>query len=230
MDCGADDIISLTDVHLTLQSRAGRVNILRGLDLRAAQGERLAIMGPSGAGKTTLLMLLAGLERASAGTVRVAGHDLSNLSEDGLAAFRRDNVGIVFQAFHLSPSMTALENAALSLEFSGRRDAFARAEEALLAVGLKDRLGHYPAELSGGEQQRVALARALAPGPRLLLADEPTGNLDGATGEKVMDLLFSLSAAATLVLVTHDPGLAGRCGRVARVRDGRVIDGAAAAG
>ncbi len=217
-------------MRLTLQSRAGTVNILRGVDLRAAPGERLAIMGPSGAGKTTLLMLLAGLERASSGTVRVAGHDLSALDEDGLAAFRRDNVGIVFQAFHLAPAMTALENAALSLEFAGRRDAFARAEEALVSVGLRDRLDHYPAELSGGEQQRVALARALAPGPRLLLADEPTGNLDGATGELVMDLLFSLSEAATLVLVTHDPGLAGRCGRVVRVRDGRAADGGAAAG
>ncbi|WP_300154718.1 ABC transporter ATP-binding protein [Solidesulfovibrio sp.] len=230
MDAGAGDIISLSDVRLTLQSRAGTVNILRGVDLRAAPGERLAIMGPSGAGKTTLLMLLAGLERASSGTVRVAGHDLSALDEDGLAAFRRENVGIVFQAFHLAPAMTALENAALSLEFSGRRDAFARAGEALAAVGLKDRLGHYPAELSGGEQQRVALARALAPRPRLLLADEPTGNLDGATGEMVMDLLFSLSEAATLVLVTHDPGLAGRCGRMVRVRDGRVEDGGAADG
>jgi putative ABC transport system ATP-binding protein len=230
MDAGAGDIISLSDVRLTLQSRAGTVNILRGVDLRAAPGERLAIMGPSGAGKTTLLMLLAGLERASSGTVRVAGHDLSALNEDGLAAFRRDNVGIVFQAFHLAPAMTALENAALALEFAGRRDAFARAEEALVSVGLRDRLHHYPAELSGGEQQRVALARALAPGPRLLLADEPTGNLDGATGELVMDLLFSLSEAATLVLVTHDPGLAGRCGRVVRVRDGRAADGGAAAG
>lgn len=191
-------------MHLTLQSRAGRVNILRGVDLCAAQGERLAIMGPSGAGKTTLLMLLAGLERASAGTVRVAGHDLSDLSEDGLAAFRRDNVGIVFQAFHLSPSMTALENAALSLEFSGRRDAFAQAEEALVAVGLRDRLGHYPAELSGGEQQRVALARALAPGPRLLLADEPTGNLDDALSLKVLGILRQFAAHGTAVLMaTH---------------------------
>ena len=182
-------------------------------------------MGPSGAGKTSLLMLLAGLERASSGTVRVAGHDLSALDEDALAAFRRENVGIVFQGFHLVPAMTALENAALSLEFAGRADAFDRAREALAAVGLSDRLDHFPAELSGGEQQRVALARALAPGPRLLLADEPTGNLDGATGERVMELLFSLAAGTTLVLVTHDPGLARRCGRVARLRDGRMEDG-----
>lgn len=228
MNATVEEIVSLTDVHLTLQSQAGRVNILRGVDLRAVAGERLAIMGPSGAGKTTLLMLLAGLERASSGTVRVAGHDLSALSEDALAAFRRENVGIVFQAFHLAPAMTALENAALSLEFAGRRDAFARAEEALGAVGLADRLDHYPAELSGGEQQRVALARAIAPAPRLLLADEPTGNLDGETGARIMDLLFSLSADATLVLVTHDPALAGRCGRVVKVRDGRVVDGAEA--
>ena len=228
MDTTVAEMVSLTDVRLTLQSRAGRVNILRGVDLSVAAGERLAVMGPSGAGKTTLLMLLAGLVRASSGSVRVAGHDLSTLSEDGLAAFRRENVGIVFQAFHLAPAMTALENAALSLEFAGRRDAFARATEALAAVGLSHRLHHHPAELSGGEQQRVALARAIAPAPRLLLADEPTGNLDGDTGARIMDLLFSLSAAATLVLVTHDAGLAGRCGRMVRVRDGRVVDGAAA--
>jgi len=224
----ADNMIALSDVRLTLQSRAGRVNILRGVDLAAAPGERLAVMGPSGAGKTSLLMLLAGLERATSGSVRVAGHDLSSMDEDALAAFRRENVGIVFQGFHLVPAMTALENAALSLEFAGRRDAFDRAREALADVGLSDRLDHFPAELSGGEQQRVALARALAPRPRLLLADEPTGNLDSETGLRVMDLLFSLAAGTTLVLVTHDPGLAGRCGRVARLRDGRMEDGAAA--
>ncbi|MGE4537750.1 MAG: ABC transporter ATP-binding protein [Desulfovibrio sp.] len=228
MDGPADNMIALSDVRLTLQSRAGRVNILRGVDLAAAPGERLAVMGPSGAGKTSLLMLLAGLERATSGSVRVAGHDLSAMDEDALAAFRRENVGIVFQGFHLVPAMTALENAALSLEFAGRRDAFDRAREALADVGLSDRLDHFPAELSGGEQQRVALARALAPRPRLLLADEPTGNLDSETGLRVMDLLFSLAAGTTLVLVTHDPGLAGRCGRVARLRDGRMEDGAAA--
>jgi len=215
-------MIALSNVRLTLQSQAGAVNILRGVDLSVAPGEVVAVMGPSGAGKTTLLMLLAGLERADSGTVRVAGRDLSSLSEDALAAFRRDNVGIVFQGFHLVPAMTALENAALPLELAGRRDAFDRAEVALAAVGLQDRLEHFPAQLSGGEQQRVALARALAPGPRLLLADEPTGNLDGETGARVMDLLFSLSAGTTLVLVTHDSGLAGRCGRVVRLRDGRV--------
>ncbi|EHJ47968.1 Phosphonate-transporting ATPase [Solidesulfovibrio carbinoliphilus subsp. oakridgensis] len=222
-------MIALSDVRLTLQSQAGGVNILRGVDLFAAPGEVLAVMGPSGAGKTTLLMLMAGLERASSGTVRVAGHDLAALDEDRLAAFRRDNVGIVFQGFHLVPAMTALENAALPLEFAGRADAFDRAREALAAVGLAARVDHYPSQLSGGEQQRVALARALAPKPRLLLADEPTGNLDGETGEKVMELLFSLAAGTTLVLVTHDPGLAARCGRVVRLRDGKVADGGTAA-
>ncbi len=222
MDTAGECMIALSDVRLTLQSQAGRVNILRGVNLSVGAGEALAVMGPSGAGKTTLLMLLAGLERASSGSVRVAGRDLSSMDEDALAVFRRENVGIVFQGFHLVPVMTALENAALSLEFAGRADAFERAEEALVAVGLGDRLGHFPAELSGGEQQRVALARALAPRPRLILADEPTGNLDGETGERVMELLFSLSRGTTLVLVTHDAGLAGRCGRVARLRDGRV--------
>lgn len=215
-------MISLSDVRLTLQSQAGGVNILRGVDLTAKAGEALAVTGPSGAGKTTLLMLMAGLLAPTSGVVAVAGRDLSTLNEDALAAFRRDNVGIVFQAFHLVPAMTALENVALPLEFAGRSDAFDRAAEALDAVGLSQRVTHFPAELSGGEQQRVALARALAPRPRLLLADEPTGNLDGETGERVMDLLFSLSGGMTLVLVTHDVGLAARCGRVVAVRDGRV--------
>ena len=216
-------MISLSDVRLTLQSQAGGVNILRGVDLVADAGEALAVMGPSGAGKTTLLMLMAGLLAPTSGTVTVAGQDLAAMDEDGLARFRRDNVGIVFQAFHLVPAMTALENAALPLEFAGRADAFTRAAEALDAVGLSGRTGHFPAQLSGGEQQRVALARALAPRPRLLLADEPTGNLDGETGERVMDLLFSLSGGMTLVLVTHDAGLAARCGRVVGIRDGRVV-------
>jgi putative ABC transport system ATP-binding protein len=224
MDGRTGNMIALSDVRLTLQSQAGAVNILRGVDLVVDAGEVLAVMGPSGAGKTTLLMLLAGLERADSGTVRVAGRDLTAMGEDALAAFRRENVGIVFQGFHLVPAMTALENAALPLELAGRRDAFDRAEAALGAVGLAARQDHFPAQLSGGEQQRVALARALAPGPRLLLADEPTGNLDGETGQRVMELLFSLSAGTTLVLVTHDPSLAGRCGRVVRMRDGRVTD------
>ena len=215
-------MISLSDVRLTLQSQAGGVNILRGVDFAAAAGEVAAVMGPSGAGKTTLLMLMAGLLAPTSGTVTVAGHDLTTMGEDGLARFRRDNVGIVFQAFHLVPAMTALENVALPLEFAGRADAFDRAAQALDAVGLSQRRGHFPAELSGGEQQRVALARALAPRPRLLLADEPTGNLDGETGQMVMELLFSLSGGMTLILVTHDPGLAERCGRVVHIRDGRV--------
>jgi putative ABC transport system ATP-binding protein len=215
-------MISLSDVRLTLQSQAGGVNILRGVDFAAAAGEVAAVMGPSGAGKTTLLMLMAGLLAPTSGTVTVAGHDLSTMGEDALARFRRDNVGIVFQAFHLVPAMTALENVALPLEFAGRADAFDQAAKALDAVGLSGRRGHFPAELSGGEQQRVALARALAPRPRLLLADEPTGNLDGETGQMVMELLFSLSGGMTLILVTHDPGLAERCGRVVHIRDGRV--------
>ncbi|BAH74661.1 putative ABC transporter ATP-binding protein [Solidesulfovibrio magneticus RS-1] len=215
-------MISLSDVRLTLQSQAGGVNILRGVDFAAAAGEVAAVMGPSGAGKTTLLMLMAGLLAPTSGTVTVAGQDLTAMGEDALARFRRDNVGIVFQAFHLVPAMTALENVALPLEFAGRADAFDRAAQALDAVGLSQRRGHFPAELSGGEQQRVALARALAPRPRLLLADEPTGNLDGETGQMVMELLFSLSDGMTLILVTHDPGLAERCGRVVHIRDGRV--------
>ena len=215
-------MISLSDVRLTLQSQAGGVNILRGVDFAAAAGEVAAVMGPSGAGKTTLLMLMAGLLAPTSGTVTVAGHDLTTMGEDALARFRRDNVGIVFQAFHLVPAMTALENVALPLEFAGRADAFDQAAKALDAVGLSQRRSHFPAELSGGEQQRVALARALAPRPRLLLADEPTGNLDGETGQMVMELLFSLSGGMTLILVTHDPGLAERCGRVVHIRDGRV--------
>ncbi len=220
------DMIRLTAVHLTLQSPAGPVNILNGVDLRVGAGETVSVMGPSGAGKTTLLMLAAGLERPSSGTVEVAGVDFSGLSEDGLARFRRDNVGIVFQAFHLAPTMTALENVALPLEFAGRGDAFARAAQALDAVGLFARKDHYPSQLSGGEQQRVALARAFAPRPRLLLADEPTGNLDQETGELVMDLLFSMAAenGTTLTLITHDPALARRCGRIARMRDGRLAE------
>ena len=181
----------------------------------------------AGSGKTSLLMLLAGLERASAGTVQIAGQDLGALDEDGLARFRRDHLGIVFQAFHLVPTMTALENVAMPLEFAGRADAFERAAAALAAVGLGHRGGHYPSQLSGGEQQRVALARATVAEPALLLADEPTGNLDRATGAKVMDLLFDLQArrGSTLVLITHDPALAARCGRLLHMEDGRIIEG-----
>ena len=227
-------MIHLDDVHLTLESKAGPVNILRGLTLRVAAGETVSVVGPSGSGKTTMLMLVAGLERPSAGLVRIAGRTLAELDEDALALFRRDNVGIVFQVFHLLATMTALENVAVPLEFAGRADAFDRARAGLDAVGLGHRVDHYPGQLSGGEQQRVALARAFVTEPRLLLADEPTGNLDRATGAQVMDLLFELQARAgtTLVLITHDPALAERCRRKVQLIDGRIAnaDGRPAAG
>lgn len=216
--------VRLDDVHVRLAGPAGEVNILRGVSLDVASGEAVGIVGPSGSGKSTMMMVIAGLERATGGRVSVAGHDLRALDEDGLALFRRDNVGIVFQSFHLIPTMTALENVAVPLEFAGRRDAFDRARAELEAVGLGHRVGHYPGQLSGGEQQRVALARAFAVEPRLLLADEPTGNLDRATGEHVIELLFERHArtGSTLLLITHDPALADRCDRVVRVEDGLV--------
>ena len=215
----------MRDLRLTVRADAGPVNILAGVDLDVGAGESVGIVGPSGSGKTSLLMVLAGLERATGGQVRVAGQDLSALDEDALARFRRDNVGIVFQAFHLIPTMTALENVSVPLELAGVRDAAARASESLKAVGLGHRLTHLPGQLSGGEQQRVALARAFAPRPRLLLADEPTGNLDHATGVTVMDLLFGMQARSgtTLLLITHDPALAARCDRRIRIADGRVV-------
>lgn len=211
------------DLHLTVPSAVGPVNILRGIDLCIDPGEAVGLVGPSGSGKTSLLMVLAGLERATSGSVTLAGRALSELSEDALARLRRDMIGIVFQAFHLIPTMTALENVAIPLELAGAEDALDRAREELRAVGLIHRLTHLPGQLSGGEQQRVALARAFAPAPRLLLADEPTGNLDRGTGAQVMDLLFDLRARAgtTLLLITHDPALAGRCGRIVRMDDGR---------
>ncbi|MEL6575019.1 MAG: ATP-binding cassette domain-containing protein [Pseudomonadota bacterium] len=220
-----DTLISLTGVGLTLASPAGDVEILRGIDLSVEAGERLGIVGPSGSGKSSLLMLLGGLERATAGEVRVLGEELTALDEDALARLRRDRMGVVFQSFHLIPTMTAIENVATPLELAGRADAFDRAAALLGDVGLGHREGHYPAQLSGGEQQRVALARALAPAPQLLLADEPTGNLDGKTGEAVIELLFGLSAeqGATMVMVTHAPALAERCGRVLSMADGRVV-------
>jgi putative ABC transport system ATP-binding protein len=218
-------MIRLSGVHLTLGSLAGPVHILRGIDLDVADGETVAVVGPSGSGKSTMMMVIAGLERPSAGKVEVADADLGALDEDGLALFRRDRVGIVFQNFHLVPTMTALENVAIPLEFAGRADAFSAAKAGLEAVGLGHRLDHYPAQLSGGEQQRVALARATATAPRLILADEPTGNLDGDTGAQVMDLLFQLRAklGTTLVLITHDRNLAGRCGRIVRLADGHIV-------
>jgi putative ABC transport system ATP-binding protein len=219
-------MILLDDIHLTLTSDAGAVNVLRGVSLGVADGETVSIVGPSGSGKSTMMMIMAGLERPSAGRVVVAGTDLGALDEDGLARFRRDRVGIVFQSFHLVPTMNAVENVAIPLELAGNRDAFARAEAGLDAVGLGHRLLHYPGQLSGGEQQRVALARAFAATPKLLLADEPTGNLDTATGRLVIDLLFTLQArhGTTLVLITHDPVLAQRCDRTIRLADGRVVD------
>ena len=217
-------LVDLASVTLNLASLAGEVNVLRGIDLSVAAGETVGVVGPSGSGKSTLLMVMAGLERATSGRVQVAGHDLSALDEDALARFRRAQVGIVFQAFHLVPTMTALENVAVPLELAGAKDAFARAEEELRQVGLAHRLDHYPGQLSGGEQQRVALARAFVARPRLLLADEPTGNLDQSTGRTIVELLFDLHDrhGTTLVLVTHDPSLAARCRRVVRVEDGRI--------
>lgn len=217
-------VIELRDVELTLQGNAGPVKILRGVTLEARRGETLGLIGPSGSGKSSLLMLMGGLETATGGVVRVLGQDFGAMGEDALARFRRDHMGVVFQSFHLIPTMTALENVAVPLEIAGARDAFARAAEELAAVGLSSRAGHYPAQLSGGEQQRVALARAAVPRPALILADEPTGNLDAANGDAVMDLLFGLRDrhGATLVMVTHAPELAARCDRVVRLADGRL--------
>jgi putative ABC transport system ATP-binding protein len=224
----ADPLVLLDGVHLTLGSAAGPVNILRGVDLRIAAGETVGVVGPSGSGKSTTLAVMAGLETPTSGLVRVAGNDLGAMTEDQLALFRRDNVGIVFQAFHLIPTMTAMENVAIPLELAGRTDAFERAAEGLEAVGLGHRLEHYPSQLSGGEQQRAALARAVAVRPKLLLADEPTGNLDGTTGQAIIDLLFGLhqDLGTTLVLITHDPAIAERCDRMVHVQDGRIDDGA----
>jgi len=219
-------MIRLAGLELTLPSAAGPVEILRGLDLEVTPGETVSIVGPSGSGKSSMMMIVAGLERATGGLVQVAGRDLAGLDEDELALFRRASIGIVFQSFHLVPTMTALENVAVPLELAGRGDAFARAEVCLDQVGLGHRLTHYPGQLSGGEQQRVALARAFGPEPDLLLADEPTGNLDGETGGAVIDLLFDLQArhGTTLLLITHDQGLAARCARRVQLIDGRIVD------
>lgn len=222
-------MIHLEDIHLQLQSRAGPVHILRGVNLDVKNGESLAVLGPSGSGKSTLLMVVAGLERPSKGRLRVHDHDLAAMDEDALALFRRDHVGIVFQSFHLVGAMTALENVAVPLELGGAHDARARARAALAAVGLDGRLEHYPAQLSGGEQQRVAIARAFANRPDLVLADEPTGNLDRDTGERIIELLFRLQDehGSTLILITHDTDLAARCGRIVHMADGRIVDGGA---
>ena len=223
-----DTILSLQDTRLSLDGNAGRVDILHGITLDVTRGETLGLVGPSGSGKSSLLMLMGGLERASGGRITALGQDLTAMSEDALARFRRDHMGVVFQSFHLIPTMTALENVATPLELAGARDAFDRARAELAAVGLDHRADHYPSQMSGGEQQRVALARALAPRPEILLADEPTGNLDEANGTAIVDMLFALRDrhGATLILVTHAPDLAARCDRVIRLRDGR-LDGPA---
>jgi len=223
----ADSIaIEARNLRLALGRPPAQVEILRGIDLSVSAGESVALLGPSGSGKSSLMAVLAGLERPSGGSVLVAGLAFDTLDEDALAVARRGRIGIVLQAFHLLPTMTALENVAVPLELAGEADAFARAAAELRAVGLEHRLDHYPAQLSGGEQQRVAIARALAPRPILLFADEPTGNLDAATGAAIMDLLFERQAAsgATLFVITHDAGLAARCGRIVRLSDGRIVD------
>jgi putative ABC transport system ATP-binding protein len=229
-DIARKELVRLRGVKLTLASAAGPVEILRGVDLTMSAGEAVGIVGPSGSGKSTMMSIVAGLEKPSAGAVVVAGTDLATLDEDGLALFRRRHVGIVFQSFHLIPTMTALENVAVPLELAGKDDAFGRAEEALTAVGLAHRLGHYPAQMSGGEQQRVALARAFVGDPDLILADEPTGNLDGDTGRAIIDSLFSIRADrnTALLLITHEARLASRCDRVLRMTDGLLMADAGA--
>ena len=226
-----ETILSLTDAALALDGNAGRVDILKGISLDVMRGETLGLIGPSGSGKSSLLMLMGGLERATGGTVSALGHDLTVLGENALARFRRSHMGVVFQSFHLIPTLTALEDVATPLELAGAEDAFERAREELIAVGWGDQADHYPAQMSGGEQQRVALARAAAPRPDILLADEPTGNLDGTTGQAIMDLLFGLRDrhGSTLILVTHASELAERCDRVIRLEDGRLASDAAVA-
>jgi putative ABC transport system ATP-binding protein len=217
-------MVLLQGVELTLKSDAGEINILRGIDLSVGRGESIGVVGPSGSGKTSMIMVIAGLERISSGRINVGSREISALDEDALAVFRRDEIGVVFQSFHLIPTMTALENVAVPMELADRRDAFERAEQALSDVGLGHRIQHYPGQLSGGEQQRVALARAFAVEPHLLLADEPTGNLDGETGGHIVEMLFELAegAGTTLMLITHDNAIAERCDRIVCMVDGRL--------
>ncbi len=225
----AEPVICCEDVHVRLGSGASEVHVLKGIDLTVDRGASLSLVGPSGSGKSTLLMAIAGLERPTSGRIRISGDDITDLDEDALASLRGRAVGIVFQSFHLIPNMTALENVAVPLELAGEANAFARAERELAEIGLSARLGHYPAELSGGEQQRVAIARALIAEPAILLADEPTGNLDSANGVHIADLLFEANArrGTTLVLVTHDRALAGRSDKVAELESGRIVNGVA---
>jgi putative ABC transport system ATP-binding protein len=225
MRADADIVIAARDVTLWFGDGEARTDVLRGIDLEIARGESVAILGPSGSGKSSLMAVVSGLERASGGAVRVAGIDLAALDEDALARARRGNIGMVLQSFHLLPTMTALENVAVPLELNGAADAFDRASAELEAVGLGHRLGHYPAQLSGGEQQRVAIARAVAPRPQILFADEPTGNLDGETGGAIISLLFERRQAsgATLIMITHDGSLAARCDRIIEVQDGLIV-------
>ncbi|TDL91120.1 ABC transporter ATP-binding protein [Meridianimarinicoccus aquatilis] len=224
MVAASDPILSLKDTSLRLAGNAGPVDILHGITLDVMSGETVGLVGPSGSGKSSLLMLMGGLETATGGQVRALGQDLTSMNEDQLARFRRDHMGVVFQSFHLIPTMTALENVATPLELAGKPDAFDRAAEELAAVGLAHRADHYPSQLSGGEQQRVALARAAAPRPAILLADEPTGNLDGTNGQAIIEMLFGLRDrhGATLIMVTHAPELARLCDRVVPLRDGRI--------
>ncbi len=226
------NIVSLTQIWLVLESQAGPVEILRGVDLQIDSGDSVCISGRSGAGKTSLMMIIGGMEQATRGEIIVSGHDLRRLNEDALAKFRRDRIGIVFQSFHLIPTMTALENAALPLELAGQPEAAERARQALVDVGLEKRWHHYPSQLSGGEQQRVAIVRALIARPDLILADEPTGNLDAVNSIKLMDLLFQLcgDSGATLILITHQSDLAKRCGKIVTMSDGEIVDSASVIG
>jgi putative ABC transport system ATP-binding protein len=224
LSTAVDPMVLLQGVQLTLKSDAGEINILRGIDLSIRRGESIGVVGPSGSGKTSMIMVIAGLERISSGRISVGSREISALDEDALAVFRRDAIGVVFQSFHLIPTMTALENVAVPMELAYRRDAFERAEQALNDVDLGHRTQHYPGQLSGGEHQRVALARAFAVEPDLLLADEPTGNLDGETGGHIVEMLFELAerAGTTLMLITHDNAIAERCDRIVRMVDGRL--------